>query len=339
MSRILISASNSVFAAIVDGAPVTDTERLELIAAAGLSAEAIHDMTARSSVIALSRLWNRVLGVTGDDFIGLTIGASVSGERFGLAVHAAQHAEQFRQALVEFSKYTSLLLNLFECQVEETPPIARFVARLRWDVFGLERHAVDVAFAALVKWAREHLAAPIVVREIRLVHALAFARGVYERMFAAPAVFGASRNELVFDAAILDEPVHPRDPQLGLLLARYASQELSRIPAITGLPSRLAQVLRRQLEEGGNVDVASVASELGIPVRSLQRRLADHATSFSALLDETRRSLAPALLTEPENNVEQAGFRLGYSEPTAFIRAFKKWYGVTPGSYRRARSR
>jgi AraC-like DNA-binding protein len=339
MSRILISASNSVFAAIVEGAPVTDDERLELIAAAGLSEEAIRDVNARSSVVALSRLWNRVLRVTRDDFAGLTVGATVSSERFGLAVHAAQHAEEFRRALVEFSKYTSLLINLFECQLEEAPPIARFVARLRWDVFGLERHVVDVTFAALVKWSRDHLAAPIVAREVRLAHALASARGEYERVFAAPIVFGARRNELVFDSAILDAPVHSRNPQLGRLLGHYASQEISRIQAVTGLPSRLAQVLRRQLEEGGNVDVASVANELGIPVRSLQRRLADHATSFSVLLDETRRSLAPALLAEPDNNVEQAGFRLGYSEPTAFIRAFKKWYGVTPGSYRRARSR
>ena len=82
-----------------------------------------------------------------------------------------------------------------------------------------------------------------------------------------------------------------------------------------------------------------MADLLGIPVRSMQRRLSEHATSFSILLDQARRSLAPALLTEPESNVEQVGFRLGYSEPTAFIRAFKKWYGVTPGSYRRARSR
>jgi len=336
--RILVTVSNSVIAAIIDGIPVTDAERRELLAAVGLSDEIIRDVNARSSVLVLVRLLRRAMRVTGDDFIGLTIGASVRGEQFGLAVHAAQHGEQFRQALLDFTKYASLPISLFECQLEETPPLARFVARLRWNVFDLDRHVADATFAALVKWAREHLAAPMVVREARLVHALAGARDKYERTFGAPIVFGANRNELVFDSAILDAPVERRDPVLGRILGRYASQELSQIPVVTGLPSRLTQVLRWRLEDGRDVDVASVADELGIPVRSMQRRLSLHATSFSGLLEQTRRSLAPTLLAEPDSNVELVGFRLGYSEPTAFIRAFKKWYGLTPGSYRRTRA-
>ena len=338
MSGSLVTVSNSVIAAIIDGIPLSDTGRRELLAAVGLSAEAVRDVNARTSMFVLSQLWRLVLRVTGDDLIGLSIGASVRGEQFGLAVHAAQHGDRFRHVLVEFAKYTSLINNLFECRLEERPPVARFVTTLHWNVFGLERYAVDITFSALVKWVRDHLAASMIVREVRLVHALASARGAYERTFGAPVVFGAPRNELVFDAAILDAPVPRRDPELGRLLARYASQELSRIPVATDLPSRLVQILRLHLEDGRSVDVVSVAHELGIPVRSLQRRLSDHATSFSVVLEHTRRSLAPALLAEPDSNVEQVGFRLGYSESTAFIRAFKKWYGVTPGSYRRARA-
>ena len=97
------------------------------------------------------------------------------------------------------------------------------------------------------------------------------------------------------------------------------------------LPSRLLQVRRLQLTDGGGVDVASVAHELGIPGAPLQRRLSDHGTSFSVVLEHTRRPLAPALLEEPNSNVEQVGFRLGYSEPTAFIRTFQKWYGHDAG--------
>jgi AraC-like DNA-binding protein len=339
VARTLVTVSNSVIAAIIDGIPVTDTERGEILAAVGLSPQIVRDVHARTSMLVLSRLWKRVLRVTGNDLVGLTIGATVRGEQFGLAVHAAQHRDDFRQVLVQFSKYALLINDLFECTLEETPPFARFVMRLHWNVLGLEPYAVDIVFSALLKWVVDHLTAPMVVREVRLVHRRPFARSEYERMFEAPVVFGTNRNELVFESAILDHPIHRRDPELGRFLTRYASQELARIPIVTDLPSRLAQVLRRQLEEGGSVDVGSAADLLGMPVRSMQRRLSEHATSFSMLLDQARRSLAPALLTEPQSNVEQVGFRLGYSEPTAFIRAFKKWYGVTPGSYRRARSR
>jgi AraC-like DNA-binding protein len=338
MAGTLITVSNSVIAAIIDGIPLTDAERCELLASVGLSTETVRDVNARTSMLVLSRLWKRVLYVTGNDVVGLTIGASVRGEQFGLAVHAAEHADNFRHVLIEFTKYTPLINNLFVCELEETPPLARFTTRLHWDVFGLERHAVDITFAALTKWVRDHLAVAMVVREVRLAQTLAFARGEYERMFGAPIVFGARRNELVFESAILDAAVDRRDPELGRLLGRYASQELLRIPILTDLPSRLGHVLRRRLEEGESIDVASLAGELGIPVRSMQRRLSQHATSFSALIEQTRRSLAPALLAKSDSNVEQVSLHLGYSDPTAFIRAFKKWYGVTPGSYRRARS-
>ena len=339
VARTLVTVSNSVIAAVIDGIPVTDTERHEILTAVALTPEVVRDVHARTSMLVLARLWRRILRVTGNELIGLTIGSTVRGEQFGLAVHAAQHRDDFRQVLTDFSKYASLVNDLLECTLEETPPLGRFVARLHWNVLGLEPYAVDIVFSALQKWVHDHLTAPMVVREVRLVHAREFARCEYERMFRAPVVFAADRNELVFDSAILDQPVHRRDPELGRLLSRYASQELSRIPVLTDLPSQLTQVLRRQLEDGGNVDVASIADLLQMPVRTMQRRLSDHATSFTVLLDQARRSLAPALLADPESNVEQVGFRLGYSEPTAFIRAFKKWYGVTPGSYRRTRCR
>jgi AraC-like DNA-binding protein len=338
-SRTLITVSNSVLAAVVDGVPLSDTERRELLASVGLTAEAVRDVHARSSILVFARLWRRLRRLTGDDFAGLTVGASVRGEQFGLAVHAAQHGDElFREGLVAFTKYTSLATNLLECTLEEAPPLARFVTRLHWDLFRLDRHAADIAFAALTKWAHDHLAVPMVVRQVRLVHTLASARARYERTFGAPIVFGARRNELIFDSAILDAPISRRDPELGRLLGHYASQELLRIPVVTDLPSRFTQIVRRRLEEGESIDATSIAGELGISVRSMQRRLWQHGTSSSALIEQTRRSLAPALLAESDSNVVQVSLRLGYSEPTAFIRAFKKWYGVTPGLYRRARS-
>jgi AraC-like DNA-binding protein len=334
----LVTVSNSVVAAIIDGIPVTTAERCDLLASVGLSAETILDVNARTSLTLFSRLWRQVLRVTGNDFIGLTIGAAVRAEQFGLAVQAAQYRAEFRQVLLEFTNYAPLLGNLLACRLDETPPLARFTVRLHWNVFDFERHVADMIFTAILKWAREHLAVPMLVREVRLVHTLASARGEYEQTFAAPVVFGAKRNEIVFDSAILDAAVDCRDQELTRVLESYASRELSRIPIVTDFPSRLAQVVRQRLEEGGHVDVASIASALGIPVRSMQRQLLNHATSYTALLEQVRRSLAPALLTASNGNVEQAGFRLGYSAPTAFIRAFKKWYGVTPGSYRRARA-
>ena len=337
--RSVITVSNALVCSILDGISVSGAERRALLEHAGLSERAIGDITERTSIVQLARLWKRVLRVTGDDFVGLAIGSAVRPDRFGLGAHAALQGQTVRQVLLRFAKYATLvndLLNdLLECRLEEGPVIARFVVRLHWDVLGLERHAVDLAFAAIVHWARASLAAPFVVRELRLHHSLAAGGPAYRERFAAPAVFGARRNELVFDAAVLDEPVAASNPDLGMILDRYASLELSRIPVVTDLPARVAQLVTRGLEQGESIELAAIAARLETSPRSLQRELRAHATSLSALIDEARRALAPAWLAAPGTNVEQVGFRLGYSEPTAFIRAFKKWYGMTPGAFRR----
>jgi AraC-like DNA-binding protein len=72
-----------------------------------------------------------------------------------------------------------------------------------------------------------------------------------------------------------------------------------------------------------------MAKRLGLTARSLQRRLQDEGTSFQALRDETRRSLADRYLGQGLS-VAEISFLLGFSEPSAFFRAFKRWTGLTP---------
>jgi len=334
----VVTVSNAVISSVIDGIPVPEGEKAKMLAEVGLSPEVVRDIQARTSIQVLARLWKRIVKVTGDEVIGLHIGTVIPGHRFGLAARAATQGGDLRQVLVRFAKYATLVNDLLECRLEEAPPFARFTARFSWDVLGLERHAVDLAFAAVVCWARQYLARPPVLRELHLKHSLTTAKDTYERLFGCPIVFGAGHNELVFDADALDTRVQARDPELDLLLDRYASLELATTPVVTDLPSRLAQIVRQHLHEGATADLATIAGQVQMTPRRLQRRLREHATSFSVLLEDARRALAPGLLVEPDANVEQVGFRLGYSEPTAFIRAFKKWYGQTPGSFRRAKT-
>jgi AraC-like DNA-binding protein len=334
--RSVVTVSNSLISAILDGTPLGDPVKDQLLDQVGLTWPRVRDLHARTSIVTLSRLWKRLVRATDDHVLGLRIGTVIPARRFGLTVQTAQHARDLRSAIEQFARYASLINDLLEARLEIGPHDARFVARLHWDVLGLERHAVDIVFAAFVAWTRQHLAAPLVVRELRLKHRLTAAHARYGEVFQAPVELSADRNEVVFDAAILDEPVVTSDAELAALLDRYASQELDRLPVVTDLPSRVGQLVRAALLASREVELASIAAELQMSSRRLQRRLGDHATSFSLLLDDTRRALAPTLLLAG-GNVDQVGYQLGYSEPTAFIRAFKKWYGQTPGSFRKDR--
>jgi AraC-like DNA-binding protein len=81
-----------------------------------------------------------------------------------------------------------------------------------------------------------------------------------------------------------------------------------------------------------------VARRLALSARTLHRRLAEEGTGFSALVDEVRRTRALALLEDGKLAASQAAFLLGFQDPAAFFRAFRRWTGTTPRAWREGRS-
>jgi AraC-like DNA-binding protein len=97
--------------------------------------------------------------------------------------------------------------------------------------------------------------------------------------------------------------------------------------------------VRQQLVErlrDGEPEQGAVARPLGLSERTLQRRLRDEGTTFGALVDDVRLELARMYLGDPELAIFEVAFLLGYSEPSAFNRAFRRWTGASPSEHRRA---
>jgi AraC-like DNA-binding protein len=91
----------------------------------------------------------------------------------------------------------------------------------------------------------------------------------------------------------------------------------------------IAKLLRR-----GEAETKAVAQELGMSVRTLARRLGELGVSFARILDELRQDLAVRYLRDPDLGLSQIAFLLGYSEPSAFSHAFRRWTRTTPGEWR-----
>jgi len=109
-----------------------------------------------------------------------------------------------------------------------------------------------------------------------------------------------------------------------------AREAFSSDPAFTALVrQRLAASM-----EGGVLGMAEVARSLGTSPRSLHRRLADEGTSFNDLLDEVRRQFAEQYLARPRPKIAEVAYLVGFNDPSAFFKAFRRWTGVTPSEYR-----
>jgi AraC-like DNA-binding protein len=124
---------------------------------------------------------------------------------------------------------------------------------------------------------------------------------------------------------------------LSRVVIRHAEALLAAlpVPAPDSSAHRVRRILADALADGeGQATLAAVADKLHMSERSLQRRLADEGLKFDALLDELRRELAVRYLQDRKVAIAEVAYLLGYSEPSAFHRAFKRWTGKTPSELR-----
>ncbi|GAB2883163.1 AraC family transcriptional regulator [Nocardioides pacificus] len=160
----------------------------------------------------------------------------------------------------------------------------------------------------------------------------------YQQVLGVTPRFGAERTTFAFDAAHLARPLPQANPQTVALCEALCHDVVARRRVRSGVTQQVRVLLTQQVAFGGGMD--QVAASLGISPRTLRRRLSEAGTSYQALLDEVRQSLAEELLgTRGRGSaltVEDVAQRLGYAEASSFIHAFKRWTGTTPAGFQRA---
>ena len=179
----------------------------------------------------------------------------------------------------------------------------------------------EYPFASLALRARTATGGRFAPRAVRFAHA-GTALPIYREVFGVRVAFDAGVDELELDAAMLELPLAASDPITSAALEARAAQ-LVATPA-TGFVERVRRA----------VDVADpapgrVAKRLGISTRTLRRRLEQEGRSLRAIVDGVRRERADELLAAGIA-IKDIAFRLGFSEPSAFSRAYKRWTGGTP---------
>jgi AraC-like DNA-binding protein len=171
-------------------------------------------------------------------------------------------------------------------------------------------------------------------REVHFAHKTPEQTTEHLRIFNAPVVFNCVDNSLVMDREFCAQPIPAADPNLFKILGHYLDDVLSRAPREDGLSASIRKTIA-ELMKDGNPKLTRVAKGLALSPRTLQRRLKEGGLEFKALVDDTRRRLAVEYLKDSENTQTEIAFLLGYSEVSAFSRAFKRWTGTTPLDHRR----
>jgi AraC-like DNA-binding protein len=159
----------------------------------------------------------------------------------------------------------------------------------------------------------------------------------HEAWFGCPVRFDAELDAILFSPETLAQSNILGDEGISRYLVSQLDVELAQIAPEITLVSRARDAIAQTLNEGAP-RMADIARTLGLSARSFHRRLSEHGVSFQTLTEETRRDLAIGLLRNEQHSLAEIAFLTGFAEQSSFTRAFKRWVGETPASYRRGRS-
>ncbi|UCD68747.1 MAG: AraC family transcriptional regulator [Betaproteobacteria bacterium] len=154
----------------------------------------------------------------------------------------------------------------------------------------------------------------------------------YRRFFGVPVRFGAEENAFQIAANDADRLLPSSNRQLALVFDKMLTEELARLVK-NDVITRCRAVVLEHLA-AGETSEEETAKALHMSTRSLQRKLSQAETSYVQLVDETRRDLALRYIEDPARSSTDITFELGFSAPSAFTRAFKRWTGLSPTEYR-----
>lgn len=319
--------------------PSLDLDPTAVCAAAGFDAHICDDVDARVPLPALHALWEAVMASVRRADIALVVADRYVPGDYGLVGFVAMASPSVGEALRQVERYLRLWTDEPGCRLHGDGVLEVVYRTALPDRPGLHR-ATEATFAEIVHGLRRQAQRPLAPREVRFAHRAPphpRDRDAFEAFFRAPVRWDAGTTAMALDPDDLALPLPRLDPQLVEFLRRLASEALTSRGAPTGLLASVRSIVAEDLQRGlPGIDV--VARRLGVSARTLRRRLEAHGTTFRDLTDRTRAEVAESYMRDRRMPLAEVAFLLGFSETSAFTRAFKRWTSSTPGAWRQRRA-
>ncbi len=313
---------------LLDYAERQGLERERLLKAAGLRADPIDDPDSRIKTAIMLKLWRAVIDELDDPCLGLHVGSSVHAKQLGLVGYAIFHSRNLHSAMHRFARYVHIISDSVQFEIHESAKEASFTWKVHPALAAL-RHPVETGVALMVAMGRDITGTDISPDRVELPGPQPEDTAEYRRYFGCPVEFERPVAKVTSMRQALNLPCKAPDPTLVTYLDELAENKMN---PLEDREERMSDAVRRVLWSmlpGGRPDLWRTAAELGVSVRTLQRRLGEEGSSFSKVLDELRRDLSNELLADRSLSVSEVAFMLGYSEPSAFQRAYRRWFGVS----------
>lgn len=304
---------------------------------AGLCTRQFALPTDRLSLDGYCRLFHEAARETGDGNLGLWFGQQFQPQMLGLIGFVALLSATVEEAVSNLATHFGYHQALTHTRLVRAGPLMRLEYAILDPAITERRHDAELTLGMFTNLLRHALGPDWTPQAVCFAHPQPEQANAHREAFQADVHFGQSVNALVFRAADLHRPMPDANPvMLDIMRASLIALARGHTPAVAQPPTLREQahaLILRDLPTGAG-SIATLAAQLDMPAWTLQRRLAEQDLSYSSLLESVRYAEAQRLLRLPEHDISTITARLGYSETSAFSRAFRKWSGLSPRHWR-----
>ncbi|WP_419813491.1 AraC family transcriptional regulator [Bacterioplanoides sp.] len=301
----------------------------------GITPELISDRHARTPHAAQTLFWQVLEDVSQDSDIGLHLGEHLPVYQGQVLQYLFLSSPTFGDGLSRSLNYQRLLSDASQSSMEEAGDQVYIRVGTATDLTSSLRHLSECMVLGLIQFFQYVTDGAFVASHIHFSHPAPGSDQEHQRIYQCPVTFAQKEVRIYFDRRLLAQPSSHAEPELLQLHEKLASEhvaKLERRDIVSGVYKVFGEIL-----ETGEVSLDAVAARLAIKPRTLRTRLSEADTNFNQLLANYRCNLAKRLLARTDESIDEIVYLTGFSEPSTFYRAFKRWTQQTPVEYRNQR--
>lgn len=307
-----------------------DTARVQQII--GMDLQALADPDLRIPATAHYRLWDYAEEVTGDPAVGLHAGLVVDPERMGLVGHVFFNCDTLGEAVTQYVRLHRLINESVILSFEQTGE----EAILTWQPDApnhYSRQDMDRTLAAALSRTRHFIHPEIHAEWVEIAHPSPSYAGEYETLLGGPVAFDCNSTRLAFDSRHLSHAIPRRNPYVHSAVLKQVNSVLARLQPRRSFGRKIRRLISKQMATE-RIDADSLARQCHMSRQTLYRKLKREGLSFHDLVEQVRKDKALRYVAADHYALGEIAFLLGFSELSAFSRAFKRWTGTAPAQYR-----
>lgn len=328
-----MSVSIALVRSLVDSIQRLGFDTSRFLEQEGFDATLLDNPTARIDHAQFDSLQIAAIRFTKTPSLGLQVGITAPIAAYDIVGHLLLTCKTIREALTIFFRFYPLISDGSRSTLVEHGDLATINLSFTRASPLLNRFRAEFVVCQVARCGQIFVGDQFRPTLVTFEHSQPEYVDLYRHFFQCELKFNHSRTSVTFESRLLDVPQPHSSPSLFKMLTEEAERSLEKLSSRNNLATQIEAMIINEYQ-GQKPNLERVAKQFNLSSRSLRRHLKQQGHSYGEISDLAQNTVAQRLLSNDDLSVQEVAYRLGFSEPSSFHRAFKRWTGITPQQFR-----